>query len=378
MTTSQRMRLLSEKKLVRRGVRSVAVPFRCRIVSSRCLGGKAGMSMRTISIIAPCHNEEEVIGEFHRRLCAALEGLEEDAQILYVDDGSTDRTPLILKEISDRQPNVTVLRLSRCFGHQMALTAGIDHAKGDAVVIIDADLQDPPEVIHALVAKWRLGAQVVYAQRSSREGETRFKLATAQAFYWLINRVSDVHIPSNVGDFRLMDRVVVDALRAMPEQHRLLRAMISWLGYRQDVVSYRRDRRYAGVTKYPLRKMVRLALDGLVSSSAVPLRLVSIVGLGTFLLSILAVIAAVIWWVSTGRWLPEPLSVLLIGLVFTGLQLFCFGVMGEYIGRIYGEVKRRPLYLIGETLGCGEPGRSVPSAMEPADAASILTTTERV
>ncbi|WP_298370920.1 glycosyltransferase family 2 protein [Azospirillum sp.] len=356
----------------------MVAPFRGRIVSGRCLGEKAGMSMRTISIIAPCHNEEEVIGEFHRRLCAAMEGLEEKAQIVYVDDGSTDRTPLILKEICDRQPNVMVLRLSRCFGHQMALTAGIDQAKGDAVVIIDADLQDPPEVIHALVAKWRDGVQVVYAQRSSREGETRFKLATAHAFYWLINRVSDVHIPSNVGDFRLMDRVVVDALRAMPEQHRLLRAMISWLGYRQDVVPYRRDRRHAGVTKYPLRKMVRLALDGLVSSSAVPLRLVSIVGLGTFLSSILAVIGAMVWWASTGHWLPEPLSVFLIGLVFTGLQLFCFGVIGEYIGRIYGEVKRRPLYLIGETLGRGEPGRSAPSGAASLDAPCALNTTERV
>lgn len=334
------------------------------------------MSTRTISVIAPCHNEEEVIAEFHRRLCAAMEGMEEDCQILYVDDGSTDRTPQILKAICDRQSNVTVLRLSRCFGHQMALTAGIDHAKGDAVVIIDADLQDPPEVIQALAAKWRAGAQVVYAQRSSRDGETRFKLLTATAFYWLINKVSDVHIPSNVGDFRLMDRTVVDALRAMPEQHRLLRAMISWIGYRQDVVPYRRDRRHAGVTKYPLRKMVRLALDGLVSSSAVPLRLVSIVGLGTFLSAILGVFAALVWWLSTDRGLPEPLSVFLIGLVFTGLQLFCFGVMGEYIGRIYGEVKRRPLYLIGETLGRGEPGRSLPSVTAAADPA--VTDPERV
>lgn len=322
------------------------------------------MSMRTITVIAPCHNEEEVIGAFHARLSAALEGLVENSQILYVDDGSVDRTPLILKEICDRQSNVAVLRLSRCFGHQMALTAGIDRAVGDAVVIIDADLQDPPEVIHALVAKWRTGVQVVYAQRASREGETRFKLATAQIFYWLINRVSDVHIPSNVGDFRLMDRVVVDALRAMPEQHRLLRAMISWLGYRQDVVPYHRERRYAGVTKYPLRKMVRLALDGLVSSSAAPLRLVSIVGLGTFLSSILGIVVALVWWGVTGRGMPDPLSVFLIGLFFSGLQLFCFGVMGEYIGRIYGEVKRRPLYLIGETLGRGEPGRAVPTPSE--------------
>lgn len=315
------------------------------------------MSRRTVSVIAPCHNEEEVIAEFHHRLCEALAGMAEDCQIIYVDDGSTDRTPHILKEICDREPNVTVLRLSRCFGHQLALTAGIDCAVGDAVVIIDADLQDPPVVILELAEKWRAGAQVVYAQRSSREGESWFKLATARLFYWFINSISDVHIPSNVGDFRLMDRVVVDALRAMPEQHRLLRSMISWLGFRQDSVLYRRNRRFAGVTKYPLRKMLRLALDGLASSSTVPLRFVSIIGLVTLLAAMLGVTSAAVWWASTGHGLSDPWATLLIGLFFSGLQLFCFGVMGEYIGRIYGEVKRRPLYLIGETLGRGDPGR---------------------
>lgn len=313
------------------------------------------MNKRMVSVIAPCHNEEGVIAEFHRRLCEALDGIEEVMEVVYIDDGSTDRTPVILQEICERDPRVSVLRLSRCFGHQLALTAGLDHVEGDAVVIIDSDLQDPPEVILPMLEKWREGAQVVYGQRVSREGESHFKLATASTFYWLINAISDVHIPSNVGDFRLMDRVVVNALRSMPEQHRLLRAMISWLGFRQDVVPYRRERRYAGVTKYPLRKMVRLALDGLVSSSAVPLRMVSIVGLVTFLSAILGVFAAVVWWLSTGTWLPEPLSVLLIALVFSGLQLFCFGIMGEYIGRIYGEVKHRPLYLIGEHLGKGSP-----------------------
>lgn len=323
------------------------------------------MNKRMVSVIAPCHNEEEVIAEFHRRLCQALDGIAEAMEVVYVDDGSTDRTPFILQQICEQDPRVTVLRLSRCFGHQMALTAGLDHVEGDAVVIIDSDLQDPPETILPMLEKWREGSQVVYGQRISREGESRFKLATASAFYWLINAISDVHIPSNVGDFRLMDRVVVDAVRSMPEQHRLLRAMISWLGYRQDVVLYRRERRYAGVTKYPLRKMVRLALDGLVSSSAVPLRLVSIVGLTTFASSILAVFAAAVWWASTGSWLPEPLSVLLIALVFSGLQLFCFGIMGEYIGRIYGEVKRRPLYLIGERLGKAARARQAAAGTAP-------------
>ncbi|XKH39361.1 glycosyltransferase family 2 protein [Azospirillum doebereinerae] len=228
------------------------------------------MNTRMVSVIAPCHNEEGVIAEFHRRLCAALDGIEEELEVVYIDDGSTDRTPFILNEICKRDPRVAVLRLSRCFGHQMALTAGLDHVEGDAVVIIDSDLQDPPETILPMLERWRSGAQVVYGQRLSRDGESRFKLVTAKVFYWLINAISDVHIPSNVGDFRLMDRTVIDALRSMPEQHRLLRAMISWLGYRQEGVPYHRERRYAGVTKYPLRKMIRLALDGLVSSSAMP------------------------------------------------------------------------------------------------------------
>ncbi|MBP2232987.1 dolichol-phosphate mannosyltransferase [Azospirillum agricola] len=324
------------------------------------------MNTRMVSIIAPCHNEEGVIAEFHRRLCAALDGIEEELEVVYIDDGSTDRTPFILNEICKRDPRVVVLRLSRCFGHQMALTAGLDHVEGDAVVIIDSDLQDPPETILPMLERWRNGAQVVYGQRLSRDGESRFKLVTAKAFYWLINAISDVHIPSNVGDFRLMDRTVIDALRAMPEQHRLLRAMISWLGYRQEGVPYHRERRYAGVTKYPLRKMIRLALDGLVSSSAMPLRIMSIVGLVTFVSSIVGAVSALTWWAWTGTWVPEPLSVFLIGLLFTGLQIFCFGIMGEYIGRIYGEVKSRPLYLIGERLGKGSAAANRPHARRGA------------
>lgn len=316
----------------------------------------APMRQKTLSIVAPCHNEEEVIGEFHRRLRAALAGLPERLEIIYVDDGSRDRTPAILRDICARESDVTVLRLSRNFGHQMALTAGIEHASGDALAIIDTDLQDPPEIIPQMVAAWRDGAQVVYGQRLSRDGESWFKLATADLFYWLINLISDVPVPANVGDFRLIDRVVVDGLRAMPEQHRLLRGMISWLGFRQTMLPYRRDRRYAGVTKYPLRRMIRLALDGLVSASAVPLRIVSIIGLTTLVLSALGMAGALTHWAVTGDWVSGPLSTFLIGLLFCGLQLFCFGVMGEYIGRIYGEVKRRPLYLIAERIGGGDGG----------------------
>lgn len=312
------------------------------------------MSTKKLSIVAPCHNEEEVIGEFHRRLRAALAGLEEAVEIIYVDDGSRDRTPAILRDICAADPTVTTLRLSRNFGHQMALTAGIDRATGDALAIIDTDLQDPPEVIPAMVAAWRDGAQVVYGQRLTRDGETRFKLATAEMFYWLINRISEAPVPSNVGDFRLMDRAVVNALRSMPEQHRLLRGMISWLGFRQVMLPYHRDRRFAGVTKYPLRRMVRLALDGLVSASAMPLRLVSILGLTVFLLSLLGGVGVLGWRIAAGEWVSGAAATFLIGLFFSGVQLFCFGVMGEYIGRIYGEVKRRPLYIVAETIGRSE------------------------
>ncbi len=314
------------------------------------------MSTKKLSIVAPCHNEEEVIGEFHRRLRAALAELDETVEIIYVDDGSRDRTPAILRAIAADDPAVTVLRLSRNFGHQMALTAGIDRATGDALAIIATDRQDPPEVIPAMVAAWRDGAQVVYGQRLSRDGETRFKLATARMFYWLINRISETPVPANVGDFRLMDRIVVNALRSMPEQHRLLRGMISWLGFRQVMLPYNRDRRFAGVTKYPLRRMVRLALDGLVSASAMPLRLVSIVGLTTLLASLAGGLGALVWRAASGEWLSGGPAVFLIGLFFSGLQLFCFGVMGEYIARIYGEVKRRPLYIVAETLHQPETG----------------------
>lgn len=311
------------------------------------------MNSVRISVVAPCHNEEEVIGEFHRRLSAAMTALGMSWEVVYVDDGSSDRTPEILRDICANDARATVLRLSRCFGHQLALTAGLDHVRGDAVVIIDSDLQDPPELISDMVARWRAGAQVVYGRRLSRDGETIFKLVAANAFYWLINLISDVRIPTNVGDFRLMDRVVVDALRSMPEQHRMLRAMISWLGFRQEMVPYHRDRRYAGATKYSLTKMMRLALDGLVSSSSVPLRIVSTIGLVALASAMSGAAVALIRWAATGEGLPDSLTMLLTVALFSGVQLFCFGVMGEYIGRIYGEVKRRPLYLISERLGAG-------------------------
>jgi dolichol-phosphate mannosyltransferase len=329
------------------------------------------MQRPLISVIAPCHNEEEVIAEFHDRLDKTLSSLPVRVEIIYVNDGSSDGTLEILKDICGRQDHVCVLSLSRCFGHQMALTAGLDHARGDAVVIIDSDLQDPPELIAAMVERWRHGAQVVYGKRRSRDGETHFKLRSAEAFYWLLNAISETYIPSNVGDFRLMDRAVVQALLAMPECHRMLRAMVSWVGFRQEPLFYQRDRRYAGVSKYSLAKMVRLALDGLLSVSTLPLRLVSILSLAVLGFSFLSGAIAAGRWLITGEWLPAGLSMLLTVSLFSGVQLFCFGVMGEYVARIYGEIKRRPLYFIAERHGQGAAG--VPGAAEVPENAAALT-----
>ncbi|HKN85561.1 MAG TPA: glycosyltransferase family 2 protein, partial [Nitrospiraceae bacterium] len=220
---------------------------------------RAGLSESLISIVVPCFNEEAVINETHRRLTDTLTDLEGRYEIVYVDDGSRDRTLLILESIQATDETVRVLSFSRNFGHQMAVSAGIDHAQGDAVILIDADLQDPPELIRAMVEKWREGYDVVYGQRHSREGESYFKVATARLFYRFINRLSDVPIPLDTGDFRLMSRQVVNVLKRMPERDRFIRGMVSWVGFRQCALPYERARRYAGVSKYPLRKMVAFA-----------------------------------------------------------------------------------------------------------------------
>ena len=228
-------------------------------------------SEQLLSIVVPCFNEEEVIEETHERLtrmAARLTDLE--YEIMYVDDGSRDRTPALLEELQQSDPNVRVIRLSRNFGHQVAVTAGLEHAAGDAVVLIDADLQDPPDVIPQMIARWREGYDVAYGERVSREGETRFKIATARAFYRILDRLTETRIPLDTGDFRLMDRRVVEALRAMPERNRFVRGLVSWAGFRQIAVPYHRASRYAGASKYPLAKMLRFAIDGIIGFSNRP------------------------------------------------------------------------------------------------------------
>ncbi|PYS46580.1 MAG: glycosyltransferase [Acidobacteria bacterium] len=305
-----------------------------------------------LSVVVPCFDEEPVIVETHRRLTSVLAGLKElEFEIIYVDDGSKDETPKILESLQMEDERVRVLRLSRNFGHQIAVTAGLENSSGNAVVIIDADLQDPPEVISEMIKRWREGYEVAYGQRVEREGETGFKLWSAKAYYRLINRISETKMPLDTGDFRLMDRKVVDSLLAMPERDRFLRGMVSWVGFRQVAVPYQRARRHAGESKYPILKMIRFATDGIVSFSIAPLKIAIWTGFFAIWLAIIGIIVAVVVRLMDKNlnrgWASLFVAVLFMG----GIQLVSLGIIGEYLGRIYTEVKRRPLYIIQERLG---------------------------
>jgi dolichol-phosphate mannosyltransferase len=326
-----------------------------------------------LSIGVPCYNEEAVLWELHSRLIAVLEQLEDTRfEIIYSDDGSHDQTPDILRQLQANDSRVRVITLSRNFGHQIAVTAGLEHARGDAVVIIDADLQDPPEVIPEMIERWRDGYEVVYGLRAGRAGETTFKLWTAKAFYRLINRLSEIEIPVDVGDFRLLDRKVVDALLAMPERDRFLRGMVSWIGFKQVAVIYDRAPRHAGQTKYPLVKMLRFALDSVISFSFVPLRLSIWVGFGAIAASFAGIVYALVIRLYTTDWVRGWASIFTAVLFLGGIQLITLGILGEYVGRIYGEVKSRPLYFVRERLGfssvAGESERKAETGKDQREA----------
>jgi len=302
------------------------------------------------SVVAPIYNEAETLPHFYARVVAAMESLDEPFEVVLVNDGSRDDSIAVMRALHERDPRVRVVDFSRNFGHQVAISAGLDHARGEAVVIIDSDLQDPPEVILELAAKWRQGAEVVYAQRRTRPGETRFKLLTAAVFYRLIRRLTSVDIPRDTGDFRLLDRKVVDTLVAMKEHHRFMRGLSVWVGFRQEAVHYDRQERYAGETKYPLSKMVRFALDAITGFSYVPLQLATTLGFVLAGLSLLGIVLAVVLRlldVAIQGQTTTLIAVLLLG----GIQLIFLGVIGEYLGRIYDEVRGRPLYIVRETLG---------------------------
>ena len=307
------------------------------------------MDNLTLSIVAPVYNEEHVLRKFYDRVSAALQGAA--YEILFLDDGSRDRSWEIIADLALRDARVRGLSFSRNFGHQAALTAGLEHASGKAVILIDADLQDPPELIPQMVKKWEEGHDVVYGVRSQRKGETFFKKATATLFYRLLRRTSPVDIPLEAGDFRLMSRKVVEALNQMPERVRFLRGLSSWVGFRQTGIAYERDERHAGVSKFPFFRMLRFASDGVTSFSIVPLQLASYLGLTATAVSLLIAI-----WTLLTHFLNHQVvrgwPSLMIGITFMGgVQLLMIGIIGEYIGRIYEEVKQRPFYLIKERVG---------------------------
>ncbi|MDH4045935.1 MAG: glycosyltransferase family 2 protein [Gemmatimonadota bacterium] len=304
-----------------------------------------------ISVIVPVYNENEVLPTFYQRASDALRGIEGiDYELIFVNDGSTDGSNDVLTDLSTRDSRVRVVRFSRNFGHQIAISAGIDYAEGDCTVVIDADLQDPPEVIANMVAKWREGFDVVYGVRASRRGETPLKLLTASAFYRLLNRITKVHIPVDVGDFRLMSRRATDQLRQLREKDRFVRGLVSWIGFRQTGVIYERNERLAGQTKYPYGKMLKFALDGITSFSTVPLKLAMWLGYAAsgfaFLYMISVFVQKALGYTIQG-WATIMVAMLFLG----GVQLICLGIMGEYLGRIFNEIKPRPMYIVEEVLG---------------------------
>jgi dolichol-phosphate mannosyltransferase len=301
------------------------------------------------SIVAPAVNEEDTLPHFYERVVAVMEQVGEPFEVVLINDGSSDGTFRVMRALHERDPRVRVVDFSRNFGHQIAISAGLDYARGDAVIIIDSDLQDPPEVIPQLIARWKAGVEVVYAQRARRTGETRFKLLTAAAFYRLIARITSVEIPRDTGDFRLLDRRVVQTLVTMREHHRFMRGLSAWVGFRQEAVPYDRHERFAGTTKYPLRKMIRFALDAITAFSYAPLQLATSFGFLLAALSLVGIVVAIIVRVFGGAIQGQGTTLIAV-LFLGGIQLIFLGIIGEYLGRIYDEVRARPLYIVREVL----------------------------
>jgi dolichol-phosphate mannosyltransferase len=308
--------------------------------------------MPALSIVVPCFNEEACLGELHERLTAAARASVGEAyEIVLVNDGSRDSSWSVMQRMVAANPHVVAVNLSRNHGHQLALTAGLDLCRGETILIIDADLQDPPELLPEMMRMMReQGADVVYGVRRSRSGETAFKRATAHGFYRLLSRATDVDIPLDAGDFRLMSRRALDALLAMPEQARFIRGMVAWIGFRQVPFAYDRQQRFAGETKYPLRKMIRFALDALTGFSSAPLKLASQFGIWLSIGSVVLILYITYAWL-TGMSIQGWTSLMLIVVVIGAVQMFVLGLMGEYIGRLYNESKRRPLYIVQEVAG---------------------------
>jgi dolichol-phosphate mannosyltransferase len=304
----------------------------------------------TLSLVLPIHDEEDVIPELHRRLQALLASLGLPSEIIFVDDGSQDRSFELLRELSASEPRYRIVSFARNFGHQAAITAGLDYSRGEAVTVMDADLQDPPEVVPEMVAKWREGFDVVYAVRRRREGETPFKVLTARVFYRLFALLIPIDVPLDTGDFRLMSRRVVLTLNALRETHRFVRGMVAWVGFKQTRVFYDRPGRFAGRTKYPLSRMTRFAIDGITSFSMLPLRF------STYLGVVMSVVAfgATLWALVGKYWLHRTVTgwtaIVVMMSVFASAQFLMIGILGEYVGRIYEQVKGRPLYVVRDVV----------------------------
>lgn len=342
--------------LTDRAVRSRAALVQCRIAAT-AEGCVVDMNLvcgasPDYSIVVPLYNEAAVLPEFYRRLCPVMAQLEGTTELVLVDDGSRDRTLEFIRALHAQDARVCYLSFARNFGQQIAVTAGLNFARGRAVITLDADLQDPPELIPALVAQWQAGYQVVYARRVQRQRDRWLKRAFAYGFYRLLRLLADVDIPTDTGDFCLMDRRVVDVLNGMPERNRYIRGLRAWVGFRQTDVPYKRDPRYAGTVKYTFRKSLALGINGLVSFSTVPLRLSTYVGLIAAAIALLMVILVIYWRLFEPNSPLTGFATIAIAIFFIGaVQLICIGILGEYIGRIYEETRGRPLYTLSETAG---------------------------
>ena len=308
--------------------------------------------MKKISVVIPMYNEEEVANKSYTRIKEILENLKQyEYEIIFIDDGSKDTTLNILQEIAKENERVKVISFSRNFGHQAAVTAGIKEVTGDAIVIIDADLQDPPELIPDMLKLWEEGNEVIYGKRKKRKGESAFKLVTAKMFYKTLNALSDVEIPKDTGDFRLIDRKIIDVVNDLPEHNKFLRGLFSWVGFKQVPYEYERQERIAGKTKYPLKKMVKLATDGIISFSTKPLKLVGGLGIITIIISIIILIYSLVSYAFRLNQLsPGWTSIMVAITLFSGVQLLSIWIMSEYIARIYDETKNRPEYIIDKKI----------------------------
>ncbi len=314
------------------------------------------MSDKTIvcSVVVPLYNEEEVLLETYKRLKKVMDSINEPYEIIFVNDGSRDKTAVMAYELCSKDKTIKLIDFARNFGHQTAITAGMDYSEGKAVVVIDADLQDPPELIPKMLEKWREGYDVVYGKRVERKGETLFKKLTAKIFYRFLRRMTDVDIPVDTGDFRLIDRKVCEALKLVNERSRYIRGIISWLGFKQIGIEFNRDKRFAGETKYPLKKMLKFAFDAITSFSYKPLKLASYFGMLLSMLSFLYLLVVLYIRLFTELSQPGWASTIAINLFFNGITLIILGIIGEYVGRIYDEAKGRPLYIVRQTKNFSE------------------------